>query len=169
MFFGTPTFTLLHVVISLVGIVAGFVIVYGLFTGKSFRRWNLLFITTTLATSITGFLFPVERFLPSHAVGIVSVVVLALAIVALYAMGLSGRWREIYAVTALIAFYLNLVVLAVQLFLKIPILRALAPKQTDLPFVFTQLVLLVVFIGLGTRALFVTKSQTKPALGSTLV
>lgn len=146
MIFGTTTFTLVHVVLSLVGIVSGLVVVVGLIAAKRFDVWTAVFLASTVATSVTGFLFPVEHFMPSHGVGILSLVVLAVAILARYAFHLAGAWRWIYVVSAVLALYLNVFVLIVQLFQKVPALKALAPTQSEPPFLLTQLVVLVLFV-----------------------
>jgi hypothetical protein len=146
------TFTLVHVLISLVGILSGLVVVFGLIGGKRFDGWTVLFLTTTVLTSVTGFGFPFEHLLPSHKVGIISLVVLAIAIAARYGFHLSGAWRSIYAVGATLALYLNVFVLVVQLFEKTPFLHALAPTGSEPPFLFAQLVVLAAFLALGTFA-----------------
>ena len=148
----TSTFTLVHVVISLVGIASGLVVVFGLLAGKRLDGWTALFLATTVATSVTGFGFPFDHLLPSHKVGIISLVVLAVAILARYAFHLTGAWRRTYVISAVAALYFNVVVLVVQAFLKVPALHALAPKQTEPPFLVTQLVVLVVFIETGIMA-----------------
>ncbi|MEO8126665.1 MAG: hypothetical protein ABI822_06195 [Bryobacteraceae bacterium] len=145
-------FTLFHVVLSLVGIAAGFVVLQGLMTAKWSDRWTLVFLTTTAATSVTGFLFPFHEFLPSHGVGIVSLIVLAIAIPALYVYHLTGAWAKTYAITAVMALYLNVFVLIVQLFLKVPLLHAMAPTQSEPPFLVTQVIVLLIFAVLGYRA-----------------
>ena len=122
-----PTFTMLHVIISLVGIVSGIIALFGLLGSRRMPGWTALFLLTTILTSATGFGFPFTQLLPSHMIGILSLVLLAIACFALYGMKLSGAWRWIYAVTALIALYLNIFVLIIQSFLKIPALTALAP------------------------------------------
>lgn len=139
------TFTLVHVLLSLVGIASGLVVVFGLLRGRSSNGWTGLFLATTVATSATGFGFPFEHLLPSHKVGIISLVVLVVAILARYVFHLAGAWRLIYVVGAAVALYLNVFVAVVQAFLKVPALTALAPKQTELPFLITQLVVLLVF------------------------
>jgi hypothetical protein len=139
-------FTLFHVALSLVGIGSGFVVVFGLLASKRLDTWTPVFLVTTVLTSVTGFLFPVHHFLPSHAVGILSLVVLALAIFALYSRRLAGGWRRTYAITAVISLYLNFFVLIAQLFLKVPALKALAPTQTELPFKAAQLTALTIFV-----------------------
>ena len=122
-----PTLTMLHVIISLVGIVAGIIVMFGLFGSHRMPGWTALFLLTTILTSATGFLFPFTQLLPSHMIGILSLVLLAIACTALYGMKLSGAWRWIYAVTALLSLYFNVFVLVIQSFLKIPALTALAP------------------------------------------
>ena len=91
------TFTLVHVLLSLVGIGSGFVVAFGLLQGKRMDGWTALFLGTTLATSVTAFGFPFDHLLPSHKVGIVSLAVLAVTIVARYPLHLAGAWRRIYA------------------------------------------------------------------------
>jgi hypothetical protein len=120
-------FTLLHVVISLIAIVAGLIVMFGMLGSRSMPGLTAVFLILTILTSVTGFGFPVDKLLPSHVIGIISLVLLAIACVALYAMGLKGVWRPIYVVTALVALYLNVFVLVIQSFLKIPTLTALAP------------------------------------------
>jgi hypothetical protein len=143
------TFVLVHVVISLVGILAGLVVVYGLLTAQSLKGWTALYLTTTVATSVTGFFLPAKQLLPSHIVGILSLIVLAVALYALYGKRLAGAWRWIYVVTAVTAFYFNFFVLIVQSFLKIPALHALAPSQKEPPFAIAQGAALVAFIVFG--------------------
>jgi hypothetical protein len=144
-----PTFTLFHVIISLIGIGSGLVVVFGLLTAKRLKSWTAIFLVTTVLTSATGFLFPFHGFKPSYAVGILSLIVLAVAIVALYAGHLAGAWRWIYIVTAVIALYFNVFVLVAQSFDKVPALKALAPTQSEPPFAIAQLIVLAIFIVLG--------------------
>jgi hypothetical protein len=146
------TFTTVHVVLSLVGIFSGFVVLIGLLGGKRLDGLTALFLVSTVLTSATGFLFPVDHFLPSHGVGIISLVVLALAILARYAFHLAGAWRWIYVVGAVVALYLNVFVLIAQAFLKVPALKAMAPTQSEPPFLVTQLVVMALFIALGIAA-----------------
>jgi len=164
MIFGmtTSTYTLLHVVISLVGIGSGFVVLFGLFSAKRLDGWTALFLATTVATSVTGFGFPFDHLLPSHKVAITSLLVLAVAIVARYGLHLAGAWRRIYVVGAVIALYLNVFVLIVQGFLKAPALKALAPTQSEPPFVITQVVVMAVFVVLGTFAVKRFRSEPVP-------
>jgi hypothetical protein len=146
------TFTLFHVALSLIGIVAGFVIVAGLLASKPCQGWTVLFLVTTAATTVTGFLFPIHGFTPALGTGLVSTAVLALAVYALYACKLAGRWRAVYVVTAVLAFYLNFFVLIVQSFQKIPPLKTLAPTQSEPPFVLAQGVALLLFVAFGYTA-----------------
>ena len=146
------TYTLIHVVLSLVGIGSGLVVLFGLLAGKRLTGWTGLFLATTVATSVTGFGFPFDHFLPSHGVGILSLVVLAIAILALYSFHLAGAWRRIYVICAVIALYLNVFVLVVQAFEKVPGLRALAPTQSESPFAIAQLLVLALFVALGIAA-----------------
>jgi hypothetical protein len=154
MVLGMPlsTFALVHVVISLIGIGSGFIVLFGLVSGRRFDRVTIVFLASTALTSTTGFLFPFEKLLPSHVVGTISLLVLAVAIAARYVFHLSRAWRWIYAVTATLALYLNVFVLVVQSFQKIPGLKAMAPTQTEPAFKIAQLVVLVIFIALGTMA-----------------
>jgi hypothetical protein len=145
-------FTLFHVVLSLVGIGSGFVVVYGMLTSRRLDGWTALFLATTAATSVTGYLFPVHRFTPGHAIGIVSLIVLALAIVGRYRFGLAGGWRGTYAVTAVAALYLNVFVLIAQLFMKVPALKAIAPTQSAPAFQIAQLCNLLLFLAIGVGA-----------------
>jgi hypothetical protein len=142
------TFTAVHVWLSLIGIGAGLIIMFGLLAGRLLDRWNALFLLTTAATSVTGFGFPTEHLLPSHKVGIISLVILAVAIVGRYGLGLAGAWRRLYVVCAAIALYLNVFVGVTQAFLKVPALSAMAPNQTEPPFVLAQLVVLTLFVTL---------------------
>ena len=157
------TLTIVHVLISLVGIGAGFVMLFGMLRGQRLGQSTTIFLWTTVLTSVTGFFFPVDRFLPSHAVGIISLIVLPIAIVALYRRHLAGSWRWIFVVTALLAQYLNVFVLVVQLFQKVPALKAMAPTQTEPPFAVTQLVVLAAFVVLGVAA--VIRFRQEPSDG----
>ena len=121
-------FTLLHVIISLIGIVSGLIVMSGLLGSKQMPVMTAIFLLTTILTSATGFLFPFTQLLPSHMVGILSLVLLAIACIALYGMRLAGAWRPVYVVTAMISLYLNVFVLVIQSFLKVPALHALAPS-----------------------------------------
>jgi hypothetical protein len=146
------TFTIVHVILSLIGIISGLVVAAGLLSSKRLDGWTILFLASTLLTSATGYGFPVDRLLPSHVVGAISIVVLAVALYARYSRLMVGAWRSIYVVTAVAALYLNVFVLVVQLFLKVPALNALAPTQSEPPFAIAQLLVLIVFVALGVAA-----------------
>ncbi len=148
----TSTFTFIHVVISLIGIFTGFMVVGGMLAAKRLDALTAIFLATTVATSVTGFGFPIHKFGPPHIVGVISLVVLAIALLARYALHLRGAWRWIYAVTAVLALYLNVFVGIVQAFQKVPALKALAPTQAEPPFVIAQLAALVVFVLLAVFA-----------------
>ncbi|QDF40522.2 hypothetical protein FJN17_24745 [Bradyrhizobium symbiodeficiens] len=152
-----PAFTLVHVVISLIGIVAGLVVMFGLLGSKSMPGLTAIFLAFTILTSVTGFLFPFEKLLPSHIIGIISLVLLAIACFALYGMKLAGAWRPAYVVTAMISLYFNVFVLVIQSFLKVPALAALAPAVAPAPpsgpvFAAVQGVVLVFFVVLTIGA-----------------
>jgi len=149
---GLAAFTLFHVVLSLAGIFAGFVVLFALLSARQSNGRTATFLWTTLATSVTGFLFPFHKFMPSHAVGIVSLLVLAVTVPALYVFHLAGPWRRTYVVGAVIALYLNVFVLIAQFFMKIPALKVLAPTQLEPPFLGTQVVVMLIFIVLGVLA-----------------
>jgi hypothetical protein len=156
-------FTLLHVIISLIAIASGVVVFGGLLASNRLPGWTALFLLTTVLTSVTGFMFPISAFTPALAFGVISVIVLAFALVALYGFHLAGGWRAAYVVTALLALYLNMFVLVVQGFQKVPFLNALAPTQSEPPFAIAQAVLLIAFLWLGWRAL--TKFHPESTLG----
>ena len=148
----TSTFTLVHVVLSLVGIFTGFVVMFGLLAGRRLERWTAVFLASTVATSVTGFGFPIHKFLPPHYVGVISLVVLADAVLARYAFHLSGAWRWMYVINVVIALYLNVFVGIVQAFQKVPALKAIAPTQSEPPFLIAQLAVLVLFVVLAIVA-----------------
>jgi hypothetical protein len=141
-------FTLLHVIISLIGIVTGLIVLSGLLGSKQMPVMTAIFLLATILTSATGFLFPFTQLLPSHMVGILSLVLLAIACIALYGMRLAGAWRPVYVVTAMTSLYLNVFVLVIQSFLKVPALHALAPSVPPAGPVFAvvQGILLVFFV-----------------------
>jgi hypothetical protein len=147
------TFTTLHVILSLIGIVSGIIVVVGMLGGRHLGGLTEVFLVTTVLTSVTGFLFPFRELLPSHVFGILSLVVWAAAIIALYGFQLIGRWRSIYVVTALVALYLNVFVGVVQAFQKLPVLQPLAPTQSEPPFLIAQVAVLIAFGVLGFLAL----------------
>jgi hypothetical protein len=152
MILGMTTLTFVHVVLSLIGIFSGFIVMFGLFTGKRLDGWTAIFLVSTVATSVTGFLFPFHRFLPSHGVGIVSLIVLAVAILARYTFELAGAWRRTYVISAMIALYLNVFVLIAQAFQKVSAFKAMAPTQSEPPFLVAQLVVMAVFVALTIAA-----------------
>jgi|ERR1035438_165227 hypothetical protein len=160
-------FTVFHVVISLIGIVSGLVVLFGMISGKRLDLWTGLFLLTTVATSVTGFFFPYHGFTPAIGVGILSLVLLALAIMARYSRHLAGGWRRTYVITSVIALYFNVFVLIVQLFEKVPSLHALAPKGSEPPFLVTQVIVMVIFIGLGIAAVKGFREQTPILRGQT--
>jgi hypothetical protein len=145
---GLQIYTTIHVVLSLAGIGSGFAVFYGLLTDKRLEAWTRFFLVTTAATSVTGFFFPVDRFLPSHALGVTSLLVLAVATAARYRHGLAGAWRWLYVVGAVAALYLNVLVLIVQSFGKVPALKALPPGSPAV----VQLTVLTLFIVGGVLA-----------------
>jgi hypothetical protein len=148
MAFGLTPFTIFHVVVSLVAIGAGLVVLRGLLTAKMLPGWTAFFLLTTAATSVTGFFFPFHGFTPAFGTGIASLVLLALAIYARYAKRLAGGWRTLYVIGAVLALHLNIFVLIVNLFRRIPALSALAPTQAEPTFLITQLIVLGLFIAL---------------------
>jgi hypothetical protein len=146
------TFTTLHVIISLIGIVTGLVVLLGMLGAKRLGFWTAIFLATTVLTSVTGFLFPFTKLLPSHVFGIISLVVLAIALLALYGLHLDGPWRWIYVAAAVLALYLNAFVGVVQAFQKLAFLQPFAPTQTEAPFIVAQVVVLAIFVVLGFLA-----------------
>jgi hypothetical protein len=146
------TFTLVHVIISLIGIASGLLVMFSLLKGKHSSAMSATFLATTVLTSVTGFLFPFTHLLPSHIVGTLSLIVLAIAISSLYVFHLAGAWRKTYVITSAIALYFNCFVLIVQSFLKVPALHALAPQGKEPPFAIAQLALLVLFVVLTVKA-----------------
>jgi hypothetical protein len=153
MIFGLAPFTFIHTAISLVGIATGLVVLFlGFLAGRLLPRWTAWFLTTTALTSITGFFLPAAHFMPSHAVAILSLLILAVTLFALYSRHLVGGWSRTHVITAVAALYLNVFVLVAQLFAKVPALKELAPTQTEAPFKAAQGVVLVAFIIFGTLA-----------------
>jgi len=148
----TSAFTTLHVVLSLVGIATGLVVAAGMFGSKRLDGWTAVFLATTILTSATGYFFPADHVLPSHIVGAISLVVLAAATIAFYRYRLEGAARGLYLITGLIALYLNVFVLVVQGFLKVPALKALAPTQSEPPFLVAQGVVLAAFVAIAIGA-----------------
>jgi hypothetical protein len=148
-----PAFTTFHVILSLIGIATGLVVVFGMLNARRYTTWTALFFATTVATSVTGFMFPSSGFDPAQGVGVVSLVALAVALLALYVYRLAGAWRWIYIVGAVLALYLNAFVGVVQAFQKVPFFHALAPKGSEPPFAIAQVLVLAIFVILGILAL----------------
>jgi hypothetical protein len=146
------TLTLVHTIISIVAIVAGLVVIGGLIAGVRIDGWTGIFLVTTAVTSITGFFFPFTRLTPSQWIGIISLVILPFVVAAQYWKQLRGGWRGTYVVGTVLVLYLNFFVLMVQLFRRIPALLVAAPKQTEPPFVLSQLLVLALFVWLGLAA-----------------
>lgn len=147
--FAATPFTLVHTLISLVAIASGLIVLCGLIASQRMTTWTLVFLVTTIATSVTGFLFPFHGPTPAIGVGAISMVVLAVAVASRYAFRLAGQWRWIYVAAAVSALYLNTFVLVVQLFAKAPALHALAPKGIEPPFVIAQALVLLFFVVTG--------------------
>lgn len=148
----TSTFTLVHVVLSLVAILSGLVVLVGMLAAKRRPGWTSLFLATTIATSVSGFFFPSDSFGPAHIVGVLSLVVLVVALVTRYVSRLAGAARWIYVLAALLALYLNVFVAITQAFQKLAFLQALAPTQSEPPFLYTQITVLAIFVVLGIIA-----------------
>ena len=154
------TFTQFHVIISLIAILSGIVVAFGMLGARLMPGTTSLFLITTVATSVTGLMFEtpadaprvIGSLDPAKIIGLISLIVLALAILALYVYKLAGAWRGTYVVSAMIALYFNCFVLVVQSFQKIAFFHALAPTQKEPPFAVAQGVLLILFIGLGIAA-----------------
>jgi hypothetical protein len=142
------TFTMVHVIISLIAIVAGLVVMFGTLGPQRPGGLTFIFLLFTILTSATGFLFPFNGLTPGLIIGALSLVLLAIACIALYGMNLSAAWRSVYVVTAMTSLYLNVFVLIIQAFLKVPALHALAPSvpPSEPPFAVIQGIVLVFFV-----------------------
>ena len=158
------TFTLIHVLISLVAIASGMVVLYGFFTNRRLDGWTVLFLSTTALTSLTGFLFPFMGTTPAIILGIISLVVLAITIVTRYPLHLA--WPKTYVITACAALYFNVFVLVVQSFEKVPQLKAIAPTQKEPPFAIAQVCVLVLFMVLTTLAVKRFRTEKITVAGS---
>jgi hypothetical protein len=152
MILGFSTFTWVHTILSLVALLAGLVVVAGLFGTRTLPQWTGLFLVTAIATSVTGFGFPFEKFEASHWIGVISLVALAIAILARYMFHLVGAWRWIYVVTIAVSAYFLVFVTIAQVFKKVPSLHAMAPTLSEAPFTVSQLLVLVVFAGIIVTA-----------------
>ncbi|MEJ0063140.1 MAG: hypothetical protein WDO70_08045 [Alphaproteobacteria bacterium] len=148
----TPDFTLLHVIISLIGILSGGAVLIGMLRSNRAEGWAALFLATTILTSVTGFMFPITKIGPPHIFGAISLPLLAAAVAAFYVYRLKGRWRWIYIVAAMLSLYLNAVVAVVQSFQKLPHLQVLAPTQSEPPFLIVQVAMLALFAVTGFMA-----------------
>lgn len=156
------TFTLFHVLLSVIGIFAGVVVLGGLFGGNKLPGWTSVFLITTVLTSVSGFFFPFTAFGPPHIVGVLSLVVLAAVIPALYVYHLSGAWRWVYVLGTVLSLYFNVFVAVVQAFQKLPYLQSVAPTQTEAPFIVTQSLVLLAFIAFGVLAVKLFHSPASP-------
>ena len=154
------TFTTVRVVISLIGIFSGIIVLVGMFSANRLAGWTALFLVSTVLTSVTGFFFHSEHFGPPHVIGVISLVVLALVILARYVYRLAGAWRWIYVGGAVLALYLNVFVGVVQAFQKLPFLSRLAPTQSEPPFFVAQVIVMAVFVLLGIRAVMKFRPAT---------
>ena len=152
MIFGITTFTLIHTLLSVIGIFAGLVLAGGWISGKQLEGWSALFLVTTIITNVSGFGFPFVTLLPGHIIGALSLVILAGVLVARYVKHLAGGWRRTYVIGSMVALYFNCFILVVQLFKRIPGLIAAAPTQKEPPFAITQVIVLLLFVWLGRQA-----------------
>ena len=152
MILGLPPLVFIHTLISLAGIATGFVVLYEMWGNRRADRWTAWFLATTILTSASGFLLPAAKFMPSHALAILSLVVLAVCCYARYAKRMAGGWRLGYVLTAVAALYFNVFALVAQLFLKVPALHELAPQGNEPPFAIAQAVVLVAFVAAGVLA-----------------
>ena len=146
MILGMPALVFIHVLISLLGIGSGIVVLLGFFGNKRLDTWNHFFLITTILTSVTGFFLPAHKVLPSHVLGVLSLIALAIACVARYSKEMQGGWLRTYVITAMIALYFNVFVLIAQSFLKVPALHALAPTGSEPPFAVAQGANFVLFL-----------------------
>jgi hypothetical protein len=167
MFFGVSGLQTFHVLISLVGIGTGLVVLFGMMGANRMSLLTAVFLVTTLVTTLTGFMFTFNGFTPAIGVGVVSTLIMIVALVARYLRRMEGAWRGIYVVTAVASLYLNVFVLVVQLFLKVPPLHAYAPTGSEPPFAIVQGVVLLLFIAAGILALirFRPPAAIRPATG----
>lgn len=150
---GIHTFIMIHVVLSLIGIFSGFIVVSGMLRNKLLEGWTVLFLASTVLTSMTSLYFRVPFFSTTIAVAIISLIVLAVAILALYGYRLAGPWRWSFVMGAVLALYLNVFLAVAQLFKKVQLLRSMAPTLSEPPFYAVQLVVMIIFIMIGARAL----------------
>ncbi len=152
MILGMTIQVFIHVVVSLIAIVAGFVVLAGLFKGQRLEGWTAWFLILSVATNLTGVVLPATQLLPSHITAIVALAVLLFTIPAKYTFNMQGGWRKVYVIGAVISLYLNVFVLIVQAFLKVPALKALAPTGSEPPFAIVQGIVLLGFVVKGYLA-----------------
>src|SRR4029077_8575472 len=157
-------YTIVHTLISLVAIFTGFIVLFGLLSGRRLDSWTKWFLVTAVVTTVTGFFFPFHGFTPAIGLGLISLPILALTICARYPKNLAGAWRLIYVLGAVISLYFNVFVGVVQSFEKIPALHAIAPTPTEQPFKFTQLAVLSLFVILAIVAVI----RFRPEAGRTV-
>jgi hypothetical protein len=153
MILGLPPLVFIHTLISLVGIVTGFIVMKGILANDRMDRMTGWFLALTILTSATGFILPATKIMPSHIVGVISLVILAIACYARYSKRMAGKWRVTYLTTAIMAQWFNCFVLVAQLFLKVPALHELAPEGSEPPFAIAQGVVLLAFIAAGVLSL----------------
>jgi hypothetical protein len=151
--FSLSNYTILHVVICFLGIATGLVVLFGMIADKRLNGWTFWFLFSTVLVNLTGFGFPFDRLLPSHFLGMLSLALLLIAIVARYSFGMSGAWRWIYVISAALALWTNLFALVAQSFGKIPALQPLAPTQSEPPFLIAEVVVLAIVVVLAAIAL----------------
>ena len=149
MILGMTLFTAVHVLLSLIGILSGLIVLYGLSKANPLNAWTVLFLASTLATSVTGFFFPFHGFTPALGLGVLSTFILIVAISARYGFHFAGAWRWVYVVAAVAALYMNSFVLVVQAFLKVPVLHALAPTGSGPTFALAQGFVLIFYLITG--------------------
>ena len=156
-------FTWFHTILSVIALVAGFVVLRDLLQSKAPDGWTKVFLATAIATSVTGFGFPFTGFGPSHWVGVLSLIVLGLALLAAYAYGFAGPWRRVYAASLVLAQYFLVFVAIAQAFMKVPALHAAAPTLSEPPFAVAQVIALVLFAGIAVAAARAFRYEPLPA------
>ena len=152
MILGMTLFTFIHVVISLIAILSGLIVLFGMVNNNRMDMMTAIFLLFTVATSVTGFFFPIQGLTPALIVGTISIALLAVAIAGRYAFAMRGAWRWIYIATAVTAQYFNSFVLVVQSFLKIPVMHALAPSGSEAPFIIAQSIVPLFYVVAGYLA-----------------
>ena len=158
-----PAFTLLHTIISVIGLLSGLIVLGGMYGAQRLPGWTALFLLTTALTSITGFFFPNAKITPGQIFGAITLIVMVPTLTGLYGFHLRGAWRWIYTGGAVIVLYLNFFVLVAQLFAKVTVLQPLAPTQSEPPFLITEIVVLAIFVVLGILALVKFHPERRPA------